>query len=80
MVFLFILVIILAVIIVVLLAALAFVPSKPGQQKQLEDIQIISPAANAEVSLPFKVTGVINDNGWAGFEGQVGIVDIISES
>ncbi len=77
------LVIILAIIIVALLGFLMLMPAKStktGQAPNVEDIQIISPKANEEVSSPLKITGMVNGNGWAGFEGQVGTVKLLDSS
>ena len=32
------------------------------------------------ISSPFKITGLVTGNGWFGFEGQVGSVDLINNS
>jgi hypothetical protein len=45
--------------------------------QQVEGIQVISPQNNAEVSSPLKITGSVNSGGWAGFEGQVGTVQLL---
>jgi Immunoglobulin-like domain of bacterial spore germination len=68
--------IILAIIIIVLLAVLILVPAKNNQTQKVEDIQIISPKPNEEITSPLKITGIVNGNGWSGFEGQVGTVSI----
>ena len=72
------LIIILAVIIVVLAGVLLLPsgnPVKSPNQKN-EDIKIVSPSPNEEISSPLKITGIVNGNGWAGFEGQVGTVKL----
>lgn len=40
-------------------------------------IVILSPKINEEISSPFKITGYVNGDGWAGFEGQVGLVKLL---
>jgi hypothetical protein len=69
--------IILAVIIFVLLGFLIFIPARSTQLQGSQGIQIISPKANGQVFLPVKIIGAVSGNGWAGFEGQVGHVDLI---
>jgi len=69
-------VIILAVIIAVLLGILLLLPTKKTPQPVVSGIEIISPKSEATVSLPIKITGMVNGNGWAGFEGQVGMVEL----
>lgn len=46
-----------------------FVPQK--------GIIILSLKANEKVSSPLRITGYINGDGWAGFEGQVGLVKLL---
>ena len=68
---------ILGLIMIILVCILIFAPSKKSTpQPVLSGIEIILPKANEEVSSPIKITGVVNGNGWAGFEGQVGTVEI----
>jgi hypothetical protein len=73
--------IILTVVMVVLGGVLAFLPAKKSPQTNppvvVKGIQIISPTANQEVSSPLKITGKVNGNGWNGFEGQVGTVQLL---
>lgn len=80
------LVIILAIIILILAGVLLFWPSKTGQNNQQQNqnqqdtqqgIKIILPKENEEVSSPLKITGLVNGNGWSGFEGQVGTVKLV---
>ena len=74
-------VIILAIIIVVLAGVLLWPKTnKPNPQPIIESISVTSPKANEEVSSPLKITGVVNGNGWAGFEGQVGTVKLLDAS
>lgn len=41
---------------------------------------ILLPEPDKEVSLPLKITGYVNGEGWIGFEGQVGTVKLISQN
>ena len=68
--------ILLAVIIIVLLGVLFFLPAKKSPQPSVNGIEITSPKANEEISSPLKIVGVVNGNGWSGFEGQVGLVEL----
>lgn len=77
------LIIILAIIIVILTVFIVFVPAK----KQLENkgfygdensIQLLLMESNMEISSPFTIHGRVNGNGWVGFEGQVGTVELIN--
>ena len=69
----------LGLIFVVLLGILILVPAKPSENNHgMEGLRIISPKINDEVSSPIKVTGVVSGNGWAGFEGQVGTVELVN--
>jgi hypothetical protein len=70
------LVVILAVIIVVLLGVLILWPARNNQVQKIEGIHITSPKINEEVSFPIKITGYVDGNGWSGFEGQVGTVQL----
>ena len=67
-----------SIIIVILVGILIFVPAKKTPAPVINGIGITSPKSGEEISLPLKITGVINGNGWAGFEGQVGHVDLVS--
>ena len=49
---------------------------QPAQQK-VEGIQVSSPTSASQVSSPIKITGSVNNGGWAGFEGQVGTVQLL---
>lgn len=71
--------IILGIIIIVLAGALFWPkPTKNNPQPQnVTGIQITSPKAGEEVSLPLKITGSVNGEGWSGFEGQVGTVKLL---
>ncbi len=40
-------------------------------------IEIFSPKVNETILSPLKITGVVNGNGWSGFEGQVGTVRLL---
>ena len=77
------LVVILAIIIIVLLGFLTLMPArstKTSQVRNIEGIQIISPKLNGQVFSPLKITGTVNGNGWAGFEGQVGTVKLLDSA
>ena len=75
---------ILAVIIIILIGVLILVPVKKNPQQNpsvvVNGIEITSPKQNEEVLIPFKITGIVNGNGWAGFEGQVGRVELVQDS
>jgi len=43
-------------------------------------IIIQSPRANEVVQLPITVIGYVNDNGWNGFEGEVGSVQVLDRN
>jgi hypothetical protein len=72
---------VLGLIMVILLCILFFVPAKKNSQQNppvnVSGIEITSPKNNEAVSSPLKITGVVNGNGWAGFEGQVGTVKLL---
>ena len=79
-------IIILALIIVVLAAILFFWPVNKEKnntqtftktEQKVEGIQVTFPKANEKISSPLKITGVVNNGGWSGFEGQVGIVQLL---
>jgi len=73
---------ILGAIMIILLCILFFVPAKKTTQNPpvaVDGIEVISPKANEKVSSPIKIAGVVNGNGWAGFEGQVGTVMFIAK-
>lgn len=40
-------------------------------------IVVLSPKLGEEITSPVKITGYINGDGWAGFEGQVGTVKLL---
>jgi hypothetical protein len=76
-------------IIIVILAVIVFWPMpKPATPVEsgkitestppkVEGIQVTSPTQGQEVSSPLKITGVVNNGGWSGFEGQVGTVQLL---
>ncbi|MCX6721735.1 MAG: GerMN domain-containing protein [Candidatus Staskawiczbacteria bacterium] len=68
---------ILGFIMVILIGILIFVPAKPKIEPIKTGIIITSPKSNEEVSLPIKITGYVNGDGWSGFEGQVGTVELL---
>jgi hypothetical protein len=69
---------ILSLIMVILLGVLIFVP-RPTERPPTptSGITVLSPKPNQEVSSPFKITGMVNGDGWTGFEGQVGTVQML---
>jgi hypothetical protein len=71
------LVIALSAVILILLGFLMFVP---GPQKNVVEnktgIEIFNIEENQEISSPSIIKGKINGNGWSGFEGQVGNVQL----
>ena len=71
---------ILSVIIVILVCILIFVPAKKSTQPVVSGIEITYPKANGEVSSPLKITGVVNGDGWGGFEGQVGTALLLANN
>ncbi len=58
-------------------------PNKPVNQNNIiinenkEGITIISPKENEVISSPLKITGYVSGDGWSGFEGQVGTVELV---
>ncbi len=74
-------VVILAIIIVALLGVLIFIPgkvsNKPNSVIGTDGLQINGLVANQEISSPLKITGKVIGNGWGGFEGQVGAVELL---
>lgn len=68
------LIIILGIIIVVLTTVLLL----PG--KKQAGIQVTFPKVNQEISSPLKITGIVNGNGWTGFEGQVGTLKLLDSN
>ncbi len=43
-------------------------------------IAVSLPKPNETVSSPLKITGLVNGNGWTGFEGQVGMVKLFDSA
>lgn len=75
--------ILLLVIIIILIGILIFFLIKNNFEQKLsyiEEIEIKSPKANKEILSPLKITGKVNGNGWAGFEGQVGRVELLDNN
>jgi len=58
----------------------AKVQNENTTQQATSDIQIDSPKPNDAISSPLTVSGMVNGNGWSGFEGQVGGVRLLDES
>ena len=77
------LIIIFAIIIIVLAGVLLLPNNKPANNNQqknpvvVEGIQISFPKENGTISSPLKIIGTVNGAGWAGFEGQVGTVELL---
>ncbi|MEI7425104.1 MAG: GerMN domain-containing protein [Candidatus Staskawiczbacteria bacterium] len=71
---------VLGLILIILLSILIFVPAKKSPEiiKEVKGISVISPKINGVISSPLKITGVINGEGWNGFEGQVGTVELVN--
>ena len=74
-----------AVLIILLLSAAGagyFVWQKNKKPEPMPEdktgLQIISPKSGETISSPLRITGVINGNGWTGFEGQVGTVRLFN--
>jgi len=67
----------LSTIILILLGILIFVPSP--KKAVNEGIQT-NLKANQEISSPLEITGQVFGNGWAGFEGQVGVVKLLDSN
>lgn len=76
---------ILAISVIIIIIIIVFFLTSPvkapenNQVQGTEGIQITSPIAGEEVFSPLKITGVVNGNGWIGFEGQVGNVNLVVE-
>lgn len=43
-------------------------------------ITVSSPESDGKITSPAKITGYVNGDGWIGFEGQVGTVELIDEN
>lgn len=69
----------LGLILVILLSILIFVPGKKENQPAI-GIEIFSPKLNENISMPLEINGRISGNGWVGFEGQVGTVDLLDKN
>ncbi len=80
------LVVVLAIIIIALAGILMWPKSKQpavsvvNNPQPTADIEITMPQPNDWVSSPLKITGIVNGNGWSGFEGQVGIVKLLDNN
>jgi hypothetical protein len=72
------LVITLAIVIIVLLLVLLLIPAKKSVVSN--GIQINSPGPNEEISPPMTIIGIVDGNGWSGFEGQVGSVKLLDSN
>lgn len=68
-----------AVIILILAGVLIFVSAKNHEPNPAvgDGIKVFEPELNWQISSPLKITGEVSGNGWAGFEGQVGTVDLL---
>jgi len=71
---------VLSIIIIILICILIFAPAKKTNPPVVNGITITSPKANAEIFPPLKITGEVTGNGWAGFEGQVGRVELLDSN
>ena len=71
----------LGLIMIILVGILIFVPRNFDQGQNpltgTDGITIYSLKANIEISSPLKITGIVSGNGWSGFEGQVGTVELL---
>ncbi len=74
---------------IIILAGFSFVLFFPNNKpntvappvvENKSDIEIFSPKPNEVVSSPLKITGIVRGNGWAGFEGQVGVVHVFDRT
>jgi len=72
---------ILGLIMVILVGILIFVPAKKSNKlielNAVKGIEINSVKINEEISSPLKIIGIVNGDGWGGFEGQVGTVKLL---
>jgi len=76
-------IIFLAIIIVILIGVLIWPAPKQNNENPLTregGLKITFPTPNAEVSSPLAILGTANGDGWNGFEGQVGIVDLLDSN
>jgi len=73
------LIIILAVIIFGLTGVLFFMPDKNSKKvlAPTAGIVVASPKENAWVLSPLEIAGTVNGDGWTGFEGQVGTIQLL---
>ncbi len=69
-------------IVIVGLAIFLFLPKETDAPvvTPLADIELFSPKPGDVISSPLKITGVVRGNGWNGFEGQVGTVQVLDAS
>ena len=69
------------VIIAVLITGIFFWSKSNKPQNNIvsetKSIVVFSPKENEVVASPLKITGAVYGNGWSGFEGQVGTVDLV---
>jgi len=68
-------------VVIIFLAVILIQTAKAPERVQdqgIVGIKVISPTAGLEVSSPIEITGIVNGNGWIGFEGQVGTVELIA--
>lgn len=76
-------VIIIILFFIVILAGIIFWIFNEGKSEPEPVLQtgiaVASPKANEEVSFPLKITGYVNGDGWIGFEGQVGTVELLRQ-
>jgi len=73
---------VLAVIIIIFLTT--FLKSNDFQFNNLKEIKkgitVNNPKADEKITSPAKVSGYVNGDGWIGFEGQVGTVELVDEN
>jgi hypothetical protein len=76
--------IILGVVIVVLVGFLLWPKTKQPvatvNPPATSDIEVTTPKAGDWISSPQEISGIVNGNGWVGFEGQVGSVKLLDSS
>lgn len=64
-------------VILILLGILIFAPAKKITAPGVEGLRIDLPKTGEEISSPVKISGQVSGNGWVGFEGQVGRVQLL---
>jgi predicted PurR-regulated permease PerM len=76
-----------ALLLVLVVLFVVFIKSEPKPEvgitpliKNMPGIEVSLPKTNAVIESPLKITGTVNGNGWAGFEGQVGTVTLLDNN